>query len=91
MTIAKVGIGAVVPTGTPKPPLRQRRGLKAALLGAKTIVYAFPAGGGAAGVHIAKVIDAARHRRAGQAEDAVRRGRRRHRGDAWRKGRARSA
>ena len=57
VTIAKVGIGAVVPTGTPKPPLRDAEDLKAALLGAKSIVYAFPAGGGAAGVHIGKVID----------------------------------
>jgi molybdate transport system substrate-binding protein len=57
VTIAQVGIGAVVPTGTPKPPIGSAEELKAALLGAKTIVYAFPAGGGAAGVHIAKVID----------------------------------
>ena len=57
VTIARVGIGAVVPTGTPKPPLGNADDLKAALLAARTIVYAFPAGGGAAGVHIAKVID----------------------------------
>jgi molybdate transport system substrate-binding protein len=57
VTIAKVGIGAVVPSGTPKPPIGSAEELKAALLNAKTIVYAFPAGGGAAGVHIAKVID----------------------------------
>jgi len=57
VTIAKVGIGAVVPAGTAKPPIGNAEALKAALLGAKTIVYAFPAGGGAAGVHIAKVID----------------------------------
>src|SRR5689334_9986601 len=56
--IARVGIGAVVPAGAPKPPLASADDLKAALLGAKTVVYAFPAGGGAAGVHIAKVIDA---------------------------------
>ena len=57
VTIAKVGIGAVVPTGTPKPPISSAMELSAALLGAKTVVYAFPAGGGAAGVHIAKVIE----------------------------------
>jgi molybdate transport system substrate-binding protein len=56
VTIAKVGIGAVVPTGTPKQPIGSADELRAALLNAKTIVYAFPAGGGAAGVHIAKVI-----------------------------------
>lgn len=57
VTIAKVGIGAVVPTGTPKPPIGSADELKRALLGAPTVVYAFPAGGGAAGIHIAKVID----------------------------------
>src|SRR5690348_1401322 len=57
VTIARVGIGAVVPTGTAKPPIGSAEELKAALLNAKIIVYAFPAGGGAAGVHIAKVID----------------------------------
>jgi len=57
VTIAKVGIGAVVPTGTPKPPIGSAMELTAALLRAKTIVYAFPSGGGAAGVHIAKVIE----------------------------------
>jgi len=57
VTIAKVGIGAVVPSGTPKPPIGNADELKAALLAAKTIVYAFPAGGGAAGVHIGKVIE----------------------------------
>jgi molybdate transport system substrate-binding protein len=57
VTIAKVGIGAVVPTGTPKPPISSAMELTAALLAAKTIVYAFPAGGGAAGAHIAQVIE----------------------------------
>ena len=55
--VAKVGIGAVVPTGTPKPPIGSADELKRALLGATTIVYAFPAGGGAAGIHIAKMIE----------------------------------
>src|SRR5215813_418595 len=32
VTIAKVGIGAVVPTGTPKPPIGNAEELKAALL-----------------------------------------------------------
>jgi len=57
VTIAKVGIGAVVPSGTPKPPIGSADELRRALLGATTVVYAFPAGGGAAGIHIAKVID----------------------------------
>jgi molybdate transport system substrate-binding protein len=57
VTIAKVGIGAVVPTGTAKPPIGNADELRRALLAASTVVYAFPAGGGAAGVHIAKVIE----------------------------------
>src|SRR5262249_44338112 len=57
VTIAKVGIGVVVPAGTPKPPISSAMELTAALLAAKTIVYAFPAGGGAARVHIAQGID----------------------------------
>jgi len=57
VTIAKVGIGAVVPIGTPKPPIGSAEELKRALLAAQKIVYAAPAGGGAAGVHIAHVIE----------------------------------
>ena len=57
VTIAKVGIGAVVPTGTPKPPIATADELKRALLAAPVVIYAFPAGGGAAGVHIGRVIE----------------------------------
>jgi len=57
MTIARVGIGAVVPTGMPKPPIGSVDEFKRALLAAKTVVYADPAGGGAAGIHVARVIE----------------------------------
>ena len=57
VTIAKVGVGAVVPTGTAKPSIGSPDELKRALVTATTIVYADPAGGGAAGIHIARVID----------------------------------
>lgn len=57
VTIAKVGIGAVVATGTPKPAIATIEELKRALLAAPTVVYALPAGGGAAGIHIARVIE----------------------------------
>src|SRR5262249_34430189 len=57
VTIAKVGGGAAVCTGTPKPPVGPAEELKRALLRATTVVYAFPAGGGAAGIHIAGVIE----------------------------------
>src|SRR6266849_5678824 len=57
VTIAKVGIGLVVPIGSPKPPIRSVADLKRALLAAKTVVYARPSGGGAAGIHVAAVIE----------------------------------
>jgi molybdate transport system substrate-binding protein len=55
--IARVGVGLVVPTGTPKPPLHSVDDFRRALLGAKRVVYADPAGGGAAGIHVAKLIE----------------------------------
>src|SRR5216684_442926 len=54
---ANVGIGVVVPIGSPKPPIRSVADLKRALLAAKTVVYARPSGGGAAGIHVAAVIE----------------------------------
>jgi molybdate transport system substrate-binding protein len=57
MAIAKVGVGVVVPTGTPRPHVATVEGFKQALLAARVIVYADPAGGGAAGIHIARVIE----------------------------------
>jgi molybdate transport system substrate-binding protein len=55
--ICKVGVGLVVPAGTPKPPLASVEDFKRALLGTKLVVYADPAGGGAAGTHVARVIE----------------------------------
>jgi molybdate transport system substrate-binding protein len=57
VTIAKVGIGAVVATGTPRPTIATVEELRRSLLAAPTVVYAFPGGGGAAGIHIARVIE----------------------------------
>src|SRR5215467_14795891 len=57
VTVARVGVGVVVPTGTPKLPIGSAEELRRALLAAPTIVYASPAGGGAAGIHIARVIE----------------------------------
>lgn len=56
LTICKVGVGIVVPSGTGKPTVTSAADLQRALLDAKTIVYADPAGGGAAGIHVARVI-----------------------------------
>jgi molybdate transport system substrate-binding protein len=54
--ISKVGVGIVVPTGTAAPAIASVDDLSRALVAAKTIVYADPSRGGAAGVHIARVI-----------------------------------
>jgi molybdate transport system substrate-binding protein len=56
MTLSKVGVGIVVPSGTIVPPVASVEDLSRALLAAKTIVYADPSRGGAAGIHIARVI-----------------------------------
>ena len=57
MTVCKVGVGIVVPSGTPDVRMRSIEDLKRALLAAKTIVYAEPVRGGAAGIHVARVIE----------------------------------
>ena len=57
VTICKVGVGLVVPSGTAKPALASVEDFKRALLGATVVVYANPAGGGAAGIHVARVIE----------------------------------
>jgi len=56
-TICKTGIGIVVPSGTPLPRMASVEDFKQALLAARTIVYADPVRGGAAGVHVATVIE----------------------------------
>jgi molybdate transport system substrate-binding protein len=55
-TIAKVGVGMVVPSGTTAPTVASVDDFGRALLAAKTIIYADPSRGGAAGIHIARVI-----------------------------------
>jgi molybdate transport system substrate-binding protein len=56
VAICKVGAGLVVPAGDRKPPIASAEDLKRALLAAKFIVFADPVRGGAAGIHIAAVI-----------------------------------
>lgn len=55
--IARSGIGVAIRKGAPRPDISTPEALKGALLAAKSITYANPAGGGAAGVHFAKVLD----------------------------------
>jgi molybdate transport system substrate-binding protein len=54
--ISKVGVGIVIPAGSAAPAVASVDDLSRALLAARTIVYANPSGGGAAGIHIARVI-----------------------------------
>jgi len=57
VTICRTGVGVVVPPGTAKPPMTSVEDFKRALLAARVVLYANPAGGGAAGVHVARVIE----------------------------------
>jgi molybdate transport system substrate-binding protein len=57
VTICRTAIGMVVPAGVVKPRLASVEDFKRALVAAQTIVYADPARGGAAGVHIGRVIE----------------------------------
>src|SRR5262249_12465257 len=54
--ICKTGIGLVVPLGDPIPHVVSIEEFKQALLTARVLVYSDPVRGGAAGVHIAKVL-----------------------------------
>ena len=57
LAVCKTGVGIVVPSGTPNPRIRSIEDLKRALLDARIVLYANPAGGGAAGIHIASFIE----------------------------------
>src|SRR5262249_20126457 len=56
VTICTTGIGMVVPRGDPVPPLASADDFIRAVTGAKVVVYADPVRGGAAGVHIGRVL-----------------------------------
>src|ERR1043166_3105474 len=55
-SISKVGVGVVVPSGSPAPALATVEDFARLLTAATTIVYADPDRGGAAGIHIARII-----------------------------------
>jgi molybdate transport system substrate-binding protein len=55
-TISKVGVGMVVPSGAPVPAISSVEDFLRALIAAKTVIYADPSRGGAAGIHIARLI-----------------------------------
>lgn len=56
VTICRTGIGLVVPLGTAKPRMASAEDFKQAVLAAKVLVYADPVRGGAAGVHVGRVL-----------------------------------
>ncbi len=55
--LASTGISVAVRKGAPKPDISSPEALKRALLAAKSITFLNPAGGGASGIHFAKVLD----------------------------------
>jgi molybdate transport system substrate-binding protein len=56
VNLARVGIGAMVPAGAPKPDIRTVEGLKQALLDARSVAYIDPAAGGSSGIYMAKLF-----------------------------------
>jgi len=55
--IASSGMGVAVLKGAPKPDISTPEKFKQALLAAKAVAYTDPSGGGASGVHLAKVLE----------------------------------
>lgn len=55
--IASSGMSVAVLKGAPKPDISTPEKFKQALLNAKSVAYTDPAGGGASGVHMAKVLE----------------------------------
>jgi molybdate transport system substrate-binding protein len=55
--VAKVGVGALVRKGAPRPDMSSVESFKAAVLAAKAISYTDPALGGPAGIYMAKLFD----------------------------------
>src|SRR5262249_12584370 len=57
VVLCRTGIGLVGPSSDAAPAMAAVDAFRRALLAAKTVTYANPVGGGAAGVHIAVVIE----------------------------------
>jgi molybdate transport system substrate-binding protein len=54
--LGSMGVGVAVKSGAPKPDIHDVDAFKAAMLAAKSIMYANPAKGGQSGIHVAKVF-----------------------------------
>ena len=57
VTIAKVGVGAFVRKGAPKPDISSADAFKRSMLAARSIAYPDPAGGGASGIYVASLLE----------------------------------
>jgi molybdate transport system substrate-binding protein len=55
--IAKVGVGAFVRKGAPKPDISSVDAFKRAMLAARSIAYPDPARGGASGIYVASLLE----------------------------------
>ena len=55
--LARVGVGAFVRAGTPKPDITSVEAFKRTLVAAKTIGYGDPASGGVSGTHMAALVE----------------------------------
>ena len=55
--IAKVGVSAFVRKGAAKPDISSADAFKRSMLGASSITYPDPAGGGASGIYIASLLE----------------------------------
>ncbi len=54
--LGSMGVGVAVKKGAPKPDIHDVAAFKAAMLAARSIMYANPAGGAQSGIHVAKVM-----------------------------------
>jgi molybdate transport system substrate-binding protein len=55
--VARLGMGVAVRAGAPKPDIASTESFKQALLGAASIGYTDPAGGGASGIYFSKLLE----------------------------------
>jgi molybdate transport system substrate-binding protein len=55
--VGKSAVGLAVRKGAARPDISTPESLKQTLLGAKAVAYSDPAGGGASGIHFAKVLE----------------------------------
>jgi molybdate transport system substrate-binding protein len=57
IVIAKVGVSAFVRKGAAKPDIGSADAFKRSMLAARSIIFPDPAGGGASGIYMAKLLD----------------------------------